>query len=230
MLGGIQHCSFIDFPGHIAAVLFTQGCNLRCSYCHNPQLIPVSGELTVSTDAAMEFLETRRGMLTGVVLTGGEPCIHSSIPDLMNAVRSMGFLLKLDTNGTYPVIISKLVLEKLVDFVAVDIKIAPGPESHRLCGMEEQAELAVETLSHCVNAGIRCEARTTVVDGVHDRKGLELLARKLGVAGVRNWRLQPVRNERTFDTSRSFAPPAPDILSEAIAAAAALGIAASVRS
>jgi pyruvate formate lyase activating enzyme len=229
MIGGIHPCSFIDFPGNLAAVLFVQGCNLKCGYCHNPQLIPRSGAREISWDTIVEFLKTRRGKLTGVVVSGGEPTLCDTVPDILSAARSMGFLVKLDTNGTQAGVVRRWASEKLFDYAAVDVKIAPGAGSHLLCGMENQADAAAETLRYLVESGVPCEARTTVVDGFHDAEGLEILARMLHAAGVRSWRLQPVERVRVLDADAGFEPPDADILARAVAAAASWGIDASVR-
>jgi pyruvate formate lyase activating enzyme len=222
MIGGIQPCSFIDFPGNIAAVLFLQGCNLRCRYCQNPQLMPISGERSISEADALKFLGDRKGRLTGVVVSGGEPTLQDSMLELLNPIRSMGFSIKIDTNGTRPDAVRRLVTESLIDYAAVDVKIAPGPASHSLCGLKNQAEKAAETLSFLVQSGIPCEARTTVVEEFHDLGSLEAVARMLESTGVVTWKIQQVE-------ATGFAPPDPDILSQAMEVAAALGIDASVR-
>ncbi len=133
MLGGIEPCSFIDFPGRVAAVLFLRGCNLQCRYCHNPQLIPRTGAGGGPDDGTLEFLQKRRGLLGGVVVTGGEPTLQARLPVLLEAVRSMGFAVKLDTNGTRPEVVGRLIAERLLEYAAVDVKIAPGPGSRWLC-------------------------------------------------------------------------------------------------
>jgi pyruvate formate lyase activating enzyme len=222
MISGIQPCSFIDFPGNIAAVLFLQGCNLSCRYCHNPQLIPLSGERSISEAEALRFLQKRKGRLTGVVVTGGEPTLQDSISGLLRSIRSMGFRLKLDTNGTRPEVVRRLASENLLDYAAVDIKIAPGAGSQRLCGLENQAEAAAETLNHLIQSRVPCEARTTVAGEFHDLECLEFLARKLESVGVRIWKLQLVE-------AAGFSPPEPDILSRALEFAAIQGMDASVR-
>lgn len=230
MIGGFQPCSFIDYPGRIAAVLFTQGCNLKCRYCHNPQLCSPSAEPAVSIETVAAFLEKRRGKLTGVVVSGGEPTLHNSLHHLLHTIQSMGFPVKLDTNGTRPELVERLIAEKLVDFAAVDVKIAAGPSSLWLCGMENQADSALATLRLFVEAGIACEARTTVVDGLHNPENLSAIAEGLASAGVRAWRLQPVEAGKVLDPSVRLAPPEPELLARALDAARALGINASSRS
>lgn len=229
MIGGIESCSFVDYPENLAAVLFLQGCNLRCSYCHNPQLIPRHADNTIPVPEVLRFLETRRGRLTGVVLSGGEPLLHQDLGNLLSAIRAIGFPVKLDTNGTRPDFILRLLEDKLLDYGAVDVKVSPGARSLEMCGMENQAETAVETLRHFSDTGIPSEARTTVVEGLHDPEELQTLARMLQSAGVRTWRLQPVEGATIPDASARFAPPAEGVLVQAVKYAVSLGIRASVR-
>jgi len=229
MIGGIQPCSFIDYPENISAVLFLQGCNLGCLYCHNPQLIPRSAGNSLPAREALRFLETRRGKLTGVVLSGGEPSLESGLADLIGEIRSIGFPAKLDTNGTRPESVRRLIEDGLLNFGAVDVKISPGARSLQLCGMENQADPAVETLRAFSDGGIPYEARTTVVDGLHDLEELQSLARMLHSAGVRTWRLQAVQTATITDRSTHFAPPSQSLLEQAVGYAVSLGIHASVR-
>jgi pyruvate formate lyase activating enzyme len=229
MIGGIASCSFVDYPENLAAVIFTQGCNLRCRYCHNPQLIPRCTENPIPVPEVLKFLETRRGRLTGVVLSGGEPSLHRDLADLLSAIRAIGFPVKLDTNGTRPDFILRLLEDKLLDYGAVDVKISPGARSLELCGLENQAESAVETLRHFLDKGIPSEARTTVVDGLHDPAELRTLAQMLQSAGVRTWRLQPVEAATMLDASAHFLPPSAAILEQAVEYAVSLGVNASLR-
>ena len=224
MIAGLQPCSFIDFPGRLAAVLFTQGCNMRCRYCHNPQLCPFEGEKEIVFEEVRAFLESRRGKLIGVVVSGGEPTLHKKLPGLLRKIRSLDFAVKLDTNGSRPGVVLDLAQDELLDYVAVDVKVAPGSSSLRLCGMEGQAEYALKTLRILVEAGIPCEARTTVIEGVHNAKGLGTIALALALAGVPAWRLQPVEARVVLDPDASLAPPAQDLLNRAAGFAASLGI------
>jgi pyruvate formate lyase activating enzyme len=230
MIAGLEPCSFIDFPGRLSAVVFTQGCNLRCRYCHNPRLCSPSDGPGQHLGELEWFLAHRVGRLEGVVVTGGEPTLHQGLPALLRAARSLGFATKLDTNGTRPGAVLRLLQEGLVDFVAIDLKIAPGTSSLRLCGVERQAEQALETLGHVLSAGVPNEVRTTVVRGFHDRGQLQGIAEALASAEARTWRLQPVRPGRVLDPSVVPEPPAASLLTQAVATAEALGLDAAVRS
>ena len=228
MIGGFQSCSFIDFPGHLAAVVFTRGCNLRCGYCHNPDLCGTPMTDNGDYSEILPFMGSRMGKLTGIVVSGGEPTLHHNLPFLLEAIRKRGFAVKLDTNGTLPEVLRRLLQEHLVDFLAVDVKVPPATTSLRLCGVEGQAESALESLGLAVESGIPHEARTTVVDVLHDSDGLIRTARALASAGVSSWRLQPVRDGRVLDPSVKFVPPQADVLSQAVDEAIALGLEASV--
>ena len=127
-IGGLQRTSLIDFPGRISCVLFLSGCNFRCPYCHNPRLVKMpDGE--PQQDSMLDFysfLKQRRGFLDGVVITGGEPTLQPDLPNLFESIKKVGFAVKLDTNGSRPKVLKTLLANGLVDYVAMDIKAAPG--------------------------------------------------------------------------------------------------------
>jgi len=229
MIGGLHTCSFNDFPGHLAAVVFTRGCNLRCRYCHNPSLCRVSGHATHTIDDVASLLRVRSGKLTGVVISGGEPALHTGLSELLRMARDLGFSTKLDTNGTRPERIAELVAEGWLDYLAVDVKVAPSTSSSWLCGEEGQAELALETLRIAVNASVPCEARTTVLRGIHNERELDSAARAIAAVGVGVWRLQPVHTSRVLDPTTPFHAPSRNVLAEAVKVAATLGLDAVVR-
>jgi pyruvate formate lyase activating enzyme len=126
MIADLYPCSFINFPGELSAVIFTQGCNLRCRYYHNPGLCTKRGRTRMETTDIIRFLATRKNKLTGVTVTSGEPTLHAALPGLLSTIRAFGFKIKLDTNGMRPKVVGDLVREGLVDYAAVDVKVAPG--------------------------------------------------------------------------------------------------------
>ena len=127
VIGGVQKFSTVDDPGYVVAGLFTVGCNMRCGYCHNPELVlPEQYAGGIPEDEIFEFLQSRRGKLDGVFISGGEPTMHDDLPDLIRRCKNMGFRVKLDTNGTHPDMLRDILVEGLVDFIAMDIK---GPLS-----------------------------------------------------------------------------------------------------
>ena len=119
-IGGVQKFSLLDYPDKISAIIFTAGCNFHCGYCHNPELFSSHSEL--DEDKVLGFLQSRQGKLDGVVITGGEPTLHKSLPEFIKRIKTLGFLVKLDTNGTNPDMLQSLIDSKMVDYVAMDIK------------------------------------------------------------------------------------------------------------
>ena len=138
-LGGLQKLTLLDFPEHVACTVFTLGCNFRCPYCHNSSLVlpgKVHEEGTVEEEEFFKFLEKRKGLLDGVAITGGEPLIHADIKEFIKKIRAMGYLVKLDTNGSFPDRLKEILDEGLADYVAMDIKnYLEGYD--RVCGLIE---------------------------------------------------------------------------------------------
>ena len=120
-IGGLQKSSLIDYPGKICAIVFTIGCNFRCPYCHNPELVDETAE-ELSQDEFFAFLEKRIGKLDAVTITGGEPTLHNDLVPFIIKIKELGFLVKLDSNGTHPDVLAQLISEKSVDYIAMDIK------------------------------------------------------------------------------------------------------------
>ncbi len=162
-IGGIQKLSLVDYPGKTCAALFTIGCNMRCGYCHNPELVlPERYTDTIPTDDILQFLASRVGKLQGVVISGGEPTLHDDLPELIRHIRSLGFLVKLDTNGTNPEMLEQLLHDQLLDYVAMDIKGPPASYQTIAAYPIDMAAIlgSIELIKH---AGIDYEFRTTVV-------------------------------------------------------------------
>ncbi len=122
LIGGLQKFSMIDYPGKTCAIIFTVGCNFRCPYCHNPELQDGQGCQIWNKEDVLEFLKSRIGKLDAVSITGGEPTLHDDLPDFLREIKEMGFLIKLDSNGTRPTMLKKIFEEGLVDYHAMDIK------------------------------------------------------------------------------------------------------------
>lgn len=122
-IGGIQKFSLVDYPGLVSAVLFTTGCNMRCGYCHNPELVvsELYGE-SLDLNEVYAFLDSRRDKLEGVVITGGEPTLRKDLPDMVKKIKSMGYRVKLDSNGTHPEVLGAMINANCIDYVAMDIK------------------------------------------------------------------------------------------------------------
>lgn len=162
MINGLQRVSIIDFPKRICAVVFTGGCNFRCPYCHNPELVVGWEKLpTISEDEVLTFLENRRKLLDGICITGGEPTIHNRLPGFIRKLKSKKFQVKLDTNGTNPSMIEELINEGLLDYIAMDIKATP--EKYDIAsGVSVNLQDIEKSVSLIMKGKIDYEFRTTV--------------------------------------------------------------------
>lgn len=162
-IGGLQKVSLIDYPGRISAILFTQGCNFRCPYCHNPELVdPAQYGETLPEKEVLAFFDRRRGKLDAVTLSGGEPTLQPDLLSFAGQIRERGYLLKLDTNGSRPDVLRRLIDAGLVDYFAMDIK---GPLDKYRCITKSdiQDETIKQSIELIITSGIQYEFRTTVV-------------------------------------------------------------------
>ena len=176
---GIQKLTLLDYPGKVACTVFLNGCNFRCPFCHNGELL--EGEQTaVMTEAQLlTFLEKRRGVLDGVCITGGEPTLHPQLPELLRQIRDLGYCVKLDTNGYRPEALKRLVGEGLVDYVAMDVKNAPGCYAQTV-GLEHiQLDKIEESIAFLKSGAVDHEFRTTVALPLHDEQSIQDMARWL---------------------------------------------------
>ena len=166
---GLQKMTILDFPGHVACTVFLGGCDLRCPFCHNYELACGSVPETMTQEALLRFLGKRKGLLDGVAITGGEPCLNQDLPEFLKQVRALGFLTKLDTNGFHPAMLQQILQERLVDYVAMDVKNCP--EKYALtCGLpEDRLDLGCvrESIALLRDGAVDYEFRTTVVREFH---------------------------------------------------------------
>ncbi len=166
LISGLQKLSLVDFPGKVACTVFLSRCNLRCPFCHNYELLDAPDE-GMTPEELFRFLDRRTGMLDGVCITGGEPCLHPDLPDLMRGIRSRGFAVKLDTNGCFPDRVRPILKEGLADYIAVDVKNSPD-EYARTAGVKEfPFDAYKETLRMLLASDINFELRTTLVVPFH---------------------------------------------------------------
>jgi len=178
-IGGYVPCSLGDYPGRIAAVVFTQGCNWRCPWCHNPALVyPEQFTASLPEDDVFARLAARRARLDGVVVTGGEPTLQPDLPVFLGRVKALGFLVKLDTNGSRPRVVRELLAAGLVDFVAMDVK-APWPRYAEAAGVPVAAETLAETIALVRGSGVEHQLRTTRRPGMgaEDEPAIREIAR-----------------------------------------------------
>lgn len=196
LIGGLHKLSLIDYPGKLSAVIFTRGCNFRCPYCHNPELIESNGGDIIEEDKILSFLDERKGKLDGVVVTGGEPTLQSEIVEFLERIKRLGFLVKLDTNGSYPERIKELIDRKLLDYIAMDIK-APLYKYNRTTLTSIDTERIVESIHLIMNSGIDYEFRTTVVRSLLSRDDFPKIGEMIKSAKL--FVLQEFRPTKTLD-------------------------------
>ncbi|MBR3242086.1 MAG: anaerobic ribonucleoside-triphosphate reductase activating protein [Parasporobacterium sp.] len=165
---GLQKMTLLDFPGHVACTVFLGGCDFRCPFCHNFELVDGTAKPLMEEEELLLFLKKRQGLLDGVALTGGEPCLHKDLPELIRKIRELGFAVKLDTNGYHPELLSALLEEGLPDYVAMDIKNSPEKYVVTVGLKEIDLSLIEQSISLLINSGIDYEFRTTVIREFHE--------------------------------------------------------------
>lgn len=197
-IGGYIKSSLIDFPGTISCVVFTQGCNFHCPYCHNPDLVPMNRrkDELVSSESIFSFLERRKGLLDGVVITGGEPTLQKGLVDFLRRVKAMDFRVKLDTNGSRPQVLRVLFAENLVDYVAMDVKTSPDLYAPVLWD-RVAPEVLKESIGIIMGSSIPYEFRTTCVRPFTDERTIAEIVSC--IKGAERYVLQPFKANRTLD-------------------------------
>ncbi|MBQ9079519.1 MAG: anaerobic ribonucleoside-triphosphate reductase activating protein [Clostridia bacterium] len=172
-VNGLAKLTLLDFPGRTAATVFLAGCNMRCPFCHNaPLIVDMAGVERIEESELRAFLAKRRGVLDGVAITGGEPTLRKDLGELLSVIKEYGYDTKLDTNGTNPDILRELIHDKLVDYVAMDIKNAPARYAETV-GVENFDMTPIfESVKILRESGVEHEFRTTVVSGLHDEASM----------------------------------------------------------
>ncbi|HKL16886.1 MAG TPA: anaerobic ribonucleoside-triphosphate reductase activating protein [Patescibacteria group bacterium] len=194
-IGGLQKNSLLDYPGLVSCIIFTNGCNFKCGFCHNKSLLLAEERREIKQEKIFNFLRKRQGLIEAVVVTGGEPTIYKSLPDFLKKIKDLGYLIKLDTNGTNPDMIKELIKKDLLDFIAMDIK-ASFENYSKAAGVDncnvEDIKKSVEIIKNFKNY----EFRTTVVPGIIDKQEIK----KIGdiVKGAKKHALQQFRPKNTL--------------------------------
>lgn len=180
MICGLQKMTLLDFPGKIACTVFLGGCNFRCPFCHNSELFMGKPEKLMEDEEFFAFLKSRKGLLDGVCVSGGEPTLYKDLPVFLEKIKEMGFLVKLDTNGYRPQLLKDLVENKLVDYVAMDVKNSPAMYGQTV-GLEKMDLAAIEeSLRFLIGGSVDYELRTTLVKPFHDRASIQDMGVWLG--------------------------------------------------
>lgn len=191
---GLHKTTLLDYPEHVAATLFTGGCNFRCPYCHNKDIVQMAESLVpLSESEFFSFLKKRHGILTGVCITGGEPTLHADLPDLIQRIKTLGYLVKLDTNGTNPKMLESLISANLIDYCAMDIKNAPEKYSVTVGAASNNSFLDLSAINQSIQLllwqqTIAYEFRTTIVQELHSEADLRAICQ--WIAGAQAYFLQ----------------------------------------
>ncbi len=207
-IGGVQRVSLIDYPGKIGATLFTQGCNFRCPYCHNPDLVdPAQYGDPIPEEQVLAFLEKRLGKLEAVTVTGGEPTLQKDLARFFETLKGMGYLIKLDTNGSNPALLELLVNKRLVDYLAMDIK-GPLARYAEIASAKTDTSKIRKSIDVIKTSGIEHEFRTTVVRSQIDIQDLLSVAQLIDKSSL--YVLQPFvparALKRAFLSESSYSP------------------------
>lgn len=196
---GLQKTSLIDFPGKISAVIFTGGCNLRCRYCYNYDLVERHEEMeTYSEEYVFNFLKKRKGLLDGVTVTGGEPTLRKALPEFIKKVKNLGYEVKLDSNGFNPEMIDLISSENLVDYYAIDMKTSPSKYKD-LTQVDVDISKLKKTINILKEKNCDFELRTTAVPGYLSME--DILEIKEFCSPIKKYFLQQYVNENTIDNS-----------------------------
>ncbi len=201
IIGGLEKLTLLDFPDKLAAIVFTKGCNFRCHYCYNPMLVwPKGSEALALDEKDIEkgyppireedfflFLKERQGKIDGVVITGGEPTVHADLPDFIRRIRALGYLIKLDTNGTNPIMLQSLIKDKLIDYIAMDIKAA-WDKYESVIDIAVNLDNLRKSVKIIMSSSLPYEFRTTLVPELHQSEDIAAMGQ--AIAGADRWYLQ----------------------------------------
>ena len=174
-ISGLQKLTLLDYPGKMACTVFTHGCNFRCGFCHNALLVTEENSDNISEDEFFTFLKKRQGILEGVCISGGEPTLQTDLREFITKVRSLGYAVKLDTNGTNPRLLKSLIEENLLDYVAMDIKHSPD-KYDIICYCQVDMDAIRDSVSIIIDSGIDHEFRTTTVREYHTAEDFDAIA------------------------------------------------------
>jgi len=210
LIGGLQRTTLIDYPSKVAATIFTIGCNFNCSFCHNPELVDsqkIKKQPIIQENIFFDFLKSRKGLLDGVCITGGEPTIQADLIEFIKKIKQDNFLVKLDTNGSKPKILKKLLQENLVDYIAMDIKSSLSKYS-RMAGKQIDIKNIQQSVNLIQQSKIDYEFRTTIVPNFIDEKEIQKIGKWLN--NSKTYILQQFVPQKTLDTSLQEAIPYQD--------------------
>lgn len=198
-IGGLQKLTLIDFPGKLSCTVFLTGCNFRCPWCYSSELVlpeKIKSHPRIPQKYFFDFLKKRKNLLEGVCICGGEPTINKDLSSFIKKIKKMGFLVKLDTNGSNPKMLKNLIDEKLIDYVAMDIKTTKE-KYERAVGVKVDVEKIQKSIDILKEGRIDFEFRTTIVPNVHSKEDIIKIAKWIN--GAPKYFLQNYRAEKTLD-------------------------------
>lgn len=225
LIGGLQKFTALDYPGKIAATVFTAGCNFRCPFCHNGEIVKIGGEGSfdrMEEKEVLDFLRSRVGELDGVCITGGEPTLHLDLLDFIERIKEMGFLVKLDTNGSNIIAAKNAIDRNLADYFAIDIKTS-FEKYHLVNTPDGVADIVLETIDYITNTGTPFELRTTVVPGIVALEDFDSIAEKINnknpeiLRNISRYSIQAFRPQKCLDKNFEKVIPYSDETLEIIA-------------
>lgn len=206
---GLQKMTLLDYPGKIACTVFLGGCNFRCPFCHNSELLDGTAEEIMDAQAFLEFLSKRKGLLDAVCISGGEPTLQPDLVQLFTEIKAMGYLTKLDTNGSRPEALKELVSQGLADYVAMDIKNCL-PRYAQTAGAAVQTEQIEASIRFLAEGHVDYEFRTTVVAQLHDTESINRMGAWVASLAqgkkIKRWFIQPFADRDTVMFSGFDAP------------------------
>lgn len=213
MIKGFIKNSFVDYPGKVAATVFTGGCNFSCPFCHNGELVKSPGKIkSIETWEIIDFLEKRKGLIDGLVITGGEPTLWPGLRDFIVKIKSMGFSVKLDSNGYEPLVLEKLLQEGIIDYIAMDIKNSPEKYAQTAGLKTLDISRIIKSIQLIKESGISYEFRTTVMKEFHSKEDLIIIGEWL--KGSEKYVLQNYNPKEGQVEDKIFTPFSKEELSE----------------
>lgn len=215
-ISGLQKMTLLDYPGKIACTVFLSGCNFRCPFCHNSELLDAGVEVAMDEQELLSFLSKRKGLLDAVCISGGEPTLQAGLAQLLEKIKELGYLTKLDTNGSRPEILQELVERNLLDYVAMDIKNAPERYG-QTAGAAVKLESIEQSIRCLVREHVDYELRTTVAAQLHDSEAVAQMGQWVSALAdgkkIKRWFVQPFVDRDTV-LFAGFSSPSDEQLSE----------------
>ena len=203
-IAGLQKMTLLDFPGKVACTVFTAGCDFRCPFCHNYELTDRNVESVMTEEEFLRFLGRRKGLIDGVAVTGGEPCMQQDLPEFLAKIRDLGFLVKLDTNGNHPEVLERILDEGLADYVAMDVKNSPDRYAETSGLLHMDLSRIGQSIRLLMRGETDHEFRTTVVEELHGEEEIRAVCE--WISGARRYYLQPFTDRDTVPYDGFHAP------------------------